>query len=224
MSKKEKNDCVQEVFISVACPCHIYRGGVSNQAEPNIPGFPRNRHWLQMRVNVFLRVHNSGVPAIELGKFNVWHSGWKWRYETHYQLCKDVATHFPELEGMFEPDSEFPTEVVFSDKYQTPSNEKELAWGPNSDVFIVKDLWIATAFQRRGYMRDALRIFESAFADLDSYIIIPFSRSVMPDGRKRLAQHFGEIGYCRIGDNFLVRSGMSLQPAEPEAIARLEDV
>ncbi|MBQ2622374.1 MAG: hypothetical protein IJF84_13625 [Thermoguttaceae bacterium] len=224
MNEKDKKDRVQEVFISVASPCHIYRGGVSNQAEPNIPGFPRNRHWLQMRVNVLLRVHNSGIPAIELGKFNVWHSGWKWRFETHYDLCKDVAANFPELEGMFVPDKEFPSEVVFSEKYKTRSNEQELAYSPNSDIFIVKDMGIAPAFQRRGYMRDALRIFESAFTDVDSYIIIPFERMVIPDGRKRLEQYFGEIGYYRTGENFLVRHGLTMFPTEPEAQARLEDV
>lgn len=193
----------QDVFITVANFARIYADHIDNSGEPG--GFPKRRYWQQQRANVFLKIQGTGIPEIRLGGFNAWYSCWKWRFVTDYLLWQDAAKDFPALDGLFEPeDYENTTSTSFASKYV--DNRGEALRTPESGIFVIEDMWIATAFRQlpRDFLAEALNIFENSFTDLDDFIIVPI-RKLSGVERDKMVESLTEVGYWNLDNEFLVK-------------------
>lgn len=193
----------QDVYITVANFARIYADHIDNSGEPG--GFPKRRYWQQQHANIFLKIQRTGIPEIRLGGFNAWYSCWKWRFVTDYLLWQEAAKDFPALEGLFEPENEEDTtSTSFASKYV--DNRGEHLQTPESGIFIIEDMWIATAFRQlpRDFLAEALNIFENSFTDLDDFIIVPIRKQADTE-KEKTVESLTKIGYWNLNNEFLVK-------------------
>lgn len=204
----ENDEFKQQVFIRVVSYDEIYNDHIIDST--GVVPYQR-KQWMRQLVSVYLN-YSKNHPSARLGRFDVYSLKSQRRVDNALKLYQCENEVLPELEGLFDEArylSDFGNYDAWSSRY---AKYIHAAIQPNEcDIFVIKELLIYSPFRHKGYMMDALAIYESAFVNHNSFIILPIPENMRDnDTVSKLANHFGKLGFNNATNHFLIKGCRNL--------------
>lgn len=169
----------------------------------------------------------------EIGSFFVATATYTRRLEINERLFWLMDRTFPNFTGLFD-DSGLPFDGVEALRDEeddsvnwTENVDSKLGRGPDySDIHVIYDIEMKPEYVQKGYLLEALRIWEGAYASSDSFLIMQVVCTESED-RKPIDEakaQFAQLNFHDVGEDILIRDCNEVAgPIDLSVFSRDED-